>query len=180
MDGDGQVEIRAASLPADAGALAEVYRSSAAHHVGLHPDVYRVPEPAAVAARYRDPSAQAGVTILVAEVGSAVVGAAAVRLLPLPDSASMLAPVRAASIDVAVLGGHRGRGIGERLMTAAQAVARERGAARVVLDVAAANERALRFYQERLGYRPFGVLLVSDLDPSEDAPPATVDGEPER
>jgi ribosomal protein S18 acetylase RimI-like enzyme len=110
----------------------------------------------------------------------AVVGADAVRLPPVPDAASMLAPVRSASIDVAVLDGHRGGGIGERLMRAAEAVARERGAARVVLDVAAGNDRALRFYRERLGYRPFGVLLVSDPDRGEDAPPATVDGEPER
>ena len=173
--GDGDVEIRAANLPADADALADVYRSSAAHHARLRPDRYRVPDRAAAAGRYRD--RPAGATTVVAEVGGAVVGAAVVRILPLPSDAGMLSPVRSASIDVAVLDGYRGRGIGERLMRAAEAVARERGAARVLLDVAAGNERALRFYQDRLGYRPFGVLLEADLEPDATAAPAGVGDE---
>jgi ribosomal-protein-alanine N-acetyltransferase len=52
----------------------------------------------------------------------------------------------------------RGRGIGTRLMAAALAEARRRGAASVVLEVAADNEAARRLYAglgfARVGHRP--------------------------
>jgi ribosomal protein S18 acetylase RimI-like enzyme len=167
MDG---VQIREAELPADADALAEVYVSSAEHHAGLDPGFYRVPERSAVAARYRRASEELDAVILVAEVAGAVIGMASVQMAPVPTAASMVAPVPAAAVDVAVLPGHRGEGVGARLMAAAEQVARERGAARMVLDAAAANRRALRFYQEHLGYRPFGVLLAKPLTGTEDEP----------
>jgi ribosomal protein S18 acetylase RimI-like enzyme len=163
------VRVRVADLPADADALAAVYISSAAHHAGLDPDFYQVPTREAVADRYRDPSHLREAVILVAEVGGVVVGMATVRMLPPTSEASMVTPARAASVDVALLGAYRGRGIGERLMRSAEAAARIGGADRVVLDVAAANERALRFYQDRLGYRMFGALLMKPLT-DEEAP----------
>jgi ribosomal protein S18 acetylase RimI-like enzyme len=86
------------------------------------------------------------------------------RMAPAPSRASMVAPVPTAVIDVAVLGGHRGAGIGTRLLRAAESLARRRGARRVQLDAAAANREALRFYQARLGYRPFGMLLQKSLE----------------
>ena len=47
-------------------------------------------------------------------------------------------------------------------MAAAEALARARGARRVLLDVAAANQRAVRFYR-RLGYTELGLLLLKPL-----------------
>jgi ribosomal protein S18 acetylase RimI-like enzyme len=88
---------------------------------------------------------------------------AQVARAPEPHPASMIRPAPTATIDVAVVPGWRGRGLGARLMLAAEALARERGARRVLLDVAAANQRALRFYQHRLGYRPLGSLLEKRL-----------------
>lgn len=45
------VKVRTANLPADADALAAVYRSSAAHHARLDAGLYRVPALKAVADR---------------------------------------------------------------------------------------------------------------------------------
>src|SRR5262245_20375201 len=161
------VRVRVADLPADADALAAVYISSAAHHVGLDPDFYRVPSREAVAARYRDPSHLREAVILVAEVTGLIVGSATVRMLPQSTESSMVTPARAASVDIALLGAYRGRGIGEQLMRSAEAAARIGGANRIVLDVAIVNERALHFYQDRLGYRLFGALLMKPLDDEE-------------
>jgi len=64
-----------------------------------------------------------------------------------------------ASVGLAVLDDRRGPGIGSRLMEAAEAWASERGASLMMLDASAANADALRFYEQRHGYRLSGVLL---------------------
>ena len=53
---------------------------------------------------------------------------------------------------LAVAEGHRGRGIGSRLLEALAGVARERGYPAIRLDVADGNDAARRLY-ERLGFR---------------------------
>ncbi len=75
-------------------------------------------------------------------------------------------PVLAAWVDVAVLEGERGGGIGSRLMEAAERWARERGAGLMMLDASAANLDALRFYEHRHGYRRSGVLMRKPIDPA--------------
>src|SRR5262245_20017579 len=157
------VVIRPVALPADAAALARIYVSSAEHHAGLDPERYRVPALEAVADRYRQAAPEAGELILVAEVAGEVVAMARVRLSPTPSEASMMTPVPGARVDIAVLPAYRSQGLGERLMRAAEAAARRLGARRMVLDAAAANQRALKFYEDRLGYRPFGILLTKPL-----------------
>jgi ribosomal protein S18 acetylase RimI-like enzyme len=168
-----RVLVRPAALPAEAEALAGVYVSSAEHHAGLDPELYRVPLLETVVARYRQATPEPGSITLVAEVGGEVVGMASVRMSPAPSEASMMTPVPSAAVDIAVLPNHRGQGLGGRLMRAAEAAARQSGARRMVLDAATANERALRFYEERLGYRPFGILLAKPLpDESPEEPGA--------
>ena len=62
--------------------------------------------------------------------------------------------------DVAVAPGHRGRGVGQALLAAAEAHARERGACKLTLEVLTGNQRALRSY-EQFGFAPYR------LDPRE-------------
>lgn len=56
-----------------------------------------------------------------------------------------------AYITLSVRASHRGRGIGTRLLEAAEAFGRERGIRRLELEVFAKNENAVRLY-ERRGY----------------------------
>jgi len=53
--------------------------------------------------------------------------------------------------DVAVLASHRGRGIAEQMLALAEAIAVERGAVKMTLEVLSGNHPAVRLY-ERIGY----------------------------
>jgi GNAT superfamily N-acetyltransferase len=159
--GNPDVVIREAELPSDAAGLAEVYLSGARHHAALAPESYRVPDVGEVVARYeRSQRDEAVSAIFVAASGGRIVGAAEARLVPPPESAGMLRPIPTASIEVAVLDAHRGKGVGERLMDAAHEWAINRGVRRFLLDALAVNRRAVEFYKERMGYELFGVILV--------------------
>jgi ribosomal protein S18 acetylase RimI-like enzyme len=61
--------------------------------------------------------------------------------------------------DVAVLSGYRGRRIGERMLELAEAIARERGACKLTLEVLSGNSGAMRLYQ-RAGFANY------QLDPA--------------
>lgn len=61
--------------------------------------------------------------------------------------------------DVAVLASHRGRGIAERMLAEAEAIARERGAVKLTLEVLSGNHGAVRLY-ERIGFAGY------QLDPA--------------
>ncbi len=62
--------------------------------------------------------------------------------------------------DLVVLAAHRARGVGQALLAACQAHARERGCCKITLEVLSGNARALRSY-ERFGFAPYV------LDPAE-------------
>ena len=62
--------------------------------------------------------------------------------------------------DLAVASAHRGRGVGQQLLTACEAHARERGCCKLTLEVLSGNRRAVRSY-ERFGFAPYV------LDPAE-------------
>jgi ribosomal protein S18 acetylase RimI-like enzyme len=61
--------------------------------------------------------------------------------------------------DVAVLASHRGRRIGELMLSRVEALARERGACKLTLEVLGGNRSALALY-ERYGFAPY------QLDPA--------------
>ena len=61
--------------------------------------------------------------------------------------------------DVAVLASHRGRGIAEQMLALAEAIAVERGAVKMTLEVLSGNQPAVRLY-ERIGYAGY------QLDPA--------------
>lgn len=61
--------------------------------------------------------------------------------------------------DVAVLASHRGRGIAEQMLALAEAIAVERGAVKMTLEVLSGNHGAVRLY-ERIGFAGY------QLDPA--------------
>ena len=169
VDDNGEAIVIRPARPDDALGLAAIYVESAEHHARLDPDTYRVPDIHAVTAKMERQVAEArsDFHVIVAAAGGRVVGSADVRMMRTSDPASMIRPCVAASIGLAVLGTHRRRGIGERLMRRAEQWAVDRGAAVTILDMSAANADALRFYT-RLGYSTSGLLLRKDLGSPSD------------
>ncbi len=56
--------------------------------------------------------------------------------------------------DLIVRAGQRGRGVGQALLAAAQAHARQQGCCKLTLEVLSSNARALRSY-EQFGFAPY-------------------------
>ena len=65
--------------------------------------------------------------------------------------------------DVFVEPDHRNRGMGRALLQSVEAWAREKGASGVSLQVAAANARARKFYED-LGFREISVYEVREFE----------------
>jgi ribosomal protein S18 acetylase RimI-like enzyme len=155
------IEIRPAT-DGDFEALAELDWSSAVHHARIDPEAYQLPDREAAVAflkeRFDDPRRE----VLVATVEGAVVGMVDVTLVDDPRPGSIHRSIPTADLGISVLEAWRRRGIGRALMNAAEASARRRGADRMILDMSAANEDALRFYQA-LGYQDHERLLRRSL-----------------
>jgi GNAT superfamily N-acetyltransferase len=158
------VTIREAAA-ADAEALAVVYLDSAEHHQRLDPSMYSLPDFAQMVARYRRRlPAPEGSTILVAEVDGEVVGWVEVQVREADGEPRMSRDTTAAEVDIGVLADMRDRGIGTRLMGAAEAWAFEHGAEFMFLQTHVANGDAIRFYQERHGWRTTGLVMMKRPD----------------
>jgi aminoglycoside 6'-N-acetyltransferase len=71
----------------------------------------------------------------------------------------------AASIDIGLLAGNVGRGVGTSALKAlARWLVGERGHHRLTIDPAVANQRAIHVY-EKVGFRPIGVARSYELGP---------------
>lgn len=130
-----QVAVRRARLQ-DVDALARLF-----HQLG-HPrtaDALRDTLDAVLA----DPRAG----VLVADDGVAVVGAATYALVPVGHESRPWCRITALVVDET----HRGRGIGQILVRAAEAAARAAGCSRIEVTSALRRADAHRFY-DRLGY----------------------------
>ena len=160
------IEIRSA-VPQDADGITRVFIDSAEHHAELDPERYRVPAADAISARYREgrqhPSDAGGeVVTLVAEIGGEVVGFVDARMERSPDPMHREI-VYCHIVEIAVRNGQRGRGIGERMLAAAEAWGRQHGAQFASLEYNVANVRASSFYQKKMGYRAAGTLAIKRL-----------------
>jgi aminoglycoside 6'-N-acetyltransferase len=72
---------------------------------------------------------------------------------------------RHAGMDIALRSDHHGRGLGrEALVTLARYLIDVRGHHRLVIDPAAANERAIASYR-RVGFRPVGIMRRYERGP---------------
>ena len=160
MESTAVVKIRAATAQ-DAGDLADIYQASADHHVRLDPSVYSTPDYRALEQRYskRLPVPE-NEEILVAEVDGEVVGWIDMQLRPATGQPRMMRDAVTVEIDIAVLPEHRAHGVGSQLVAAAEAWAAERGAEVITLQAHVANLDAIRFYQERHGFRTTGILMM--------------------
>lgn len=168
MERSAKVEIRPATLD-DVGALADIYQASAEHHMRLDPSLYATPDYLALKERYRRrlplPDEE---EILVAEVDGEVVGWIELHLRPATGRPRMMRDVMSVEIDVAVLTEHRGHGVGGRLVAAGEKWAIEKGAGVITMQTHVANADAIRFYQERHGFRTTGILMMKR--PSSELP----------
>ncbi|HEV2457279.1 MAG TPA: GNAT family N-acetyltransferase [Ktedonobacterales bacterium] len=97
-----------------------------------------------------------------AEAGGRVVGFATVRLRPAADEPFLVPAVRAHVDSLGILPAWRRRGIGRRLMAAAEQWARQHDARRITLNVWEFNDGALQLY-EALGYKTFSRNLWKPL-----------------
>ncbi len=161
-------KIRPATL-ADFEAMVELDQASAVHHAAIDPEAWEVPDRAGSADFLRrrqaeDPSRET----LLAVVDGQVVGMVEIAVVLTGVAGGAMRRIRSADLGIAVLPEWRNKGIGEQLMHAAEAWARERGAERVILDLSAANEGARRFY-ERLGYEVYGLQMRRALPRDERA-----------
>jgi ribosomal protein S18 acetylase RimI-like enzyme len=96
---------------------------------------------------------------LIAEDDGAAVGYALASVVP-------QTPIRGHLYDLYVHADVRGRGVGRELIGATAQRLRQRGVTHVSLDVALTNESAQRLY-ERLGFRPYDVLMAAPLEDLE-------------
>jgi ribosomal protein S18 acetylase RimI-like enzyme len=158
-----KMEVRQA-IPADLDAVVEVYLSLAAHHAALAPAGYRVPDPEAVRERFARVVADMDPANLhlVVVIDGHVVGHLDAWGETVPGPGTTRQPLRAATIGLAVLEAHRGRGAGSALIEAAEQWAHERELDEVRMEVAIENAGARRLY-ERLGYETSTVLLAKRL-----------------
>lgn len=161
-----EVRVRVAA-PGDADGLATVFVESAVHHARLDPERYAVPTTASIAARYRTGQQHAtqvaadGVT-LVAELSDGIIGFVDARLDRSPDP--MHRDVLYCHIgEIAVSAKYRGRGIGGRLLRAAEDWGRRHGADFAYLEYHADNSRAAEFYHRRMGYRVAALAAIRRL-----------------
>lgn len=99
---------------------------------------------------------------LLAWDGEVVVGFVTIRLRSGPYEPSQTPETRAIVDSLGILPAYRRRGIGRRLMDAAERWAREQGAARAVLNVWEFNIGALALYED-LGYAAYSRNLWKPL-----------------
>lgn len=152
--------IRAATA-ADEPAMVDLEHESAIHHASVDPERWRVPPREAVAtyrARRREADPDGAALLAIAPDGR-VIGMVEMLLRGyLSDPGQARIPTPSVDIGLSVTEVWRGRGVGTALMAAAEGWALDHGAARMVLDLAAANAGAQRLY-ERLGYETSGLMM---------------------
>jgi ribosomal protein S18 acetylase RimI-like enzyme len=99
--------------------------------------------------------------VFVAQQDGAIIGFVCLMARVDPDLDDSLEPYSYIS-DLVVRAAYRDRGIGRRLMAAAEAAARAAQTKRLKVGVLVANRRAFDFYRAG-GFREYSIQLVKDL-----------------
>ncbi len=161
----GGVKISARVRPAtlaDWPAGRELLREGDELHAALAPNYFRAGEHTVL--EWRSWLEDATAAVFVADAGEKplAAGLVVVRMYDTPQAPTMV-PRRRGHVEVVVVAArHRRCGVGQRLMDAAAAWARARGAVELVLTTWAGNEAADAFYR-RLGYQPLSTVLSRPL-----------------
>lgn len=100
--------------------------------------------------------------LFVAEMDGRVVGFAAVLGRVEPEAPDQEQAAHAYVSDLVVLPGFRSRGLGRRLLDAAEALAREVGTRRLEIGVLAKNPEAARLYRD-FGFVDFRISMTKRL-----------------
>jgi GNAT superfamily N-acetyltransferase len=161
----GRIEVRAARS-GDGEALQRIHAEMAAYYVALAPHHFRSPGLEGLSAELDALAAQVPETELrlVAEDGGEVVGALSARLLAPEEGAERevtpdLGATRVRIDYLATAEAHRRRGVGGRLVEAAEAWARSHGATVVETTTYQDSPLALPFWTRGAGYEVRSVNL---------------------
>jgi ribosomal protein S18 acetylase RimI-like enzyme len=146
----------------DATEAARLWMQSAEEHTA-HDRVYATaPGAEKTMRRFLADVANSGYSFLfVAVAGGRMVGFISGELRQ--GSPTFLPKTWASVDDVFVEPAHRNRGVGRALLQSVQSWAQERGADGISLQVAAANARGRKFYED-LGFREISVYQVLEFD----------------
>jgi GNAT superfamily N-acetyltransferase len=159
--------------PGDAAGLARNWVDTARHYTELDPDAFQVPGPHGLVAWFEEllgrPRSEDAIW-LVAEVDGQMVGDVSARLeRPVEDAGRQLVRdlgrVRLSVDALGVLATYRRRGIGARLLTAAEEWGRARGAVRAVLTTYHASPLSVPFYEQGMGYERRSIVFEKRLGP---------------
>jgi ribosomal protein S18 acetylase RimI-like enzyme len=171
-DSAAAVTIRPATSE-DVEGIVRTYLESADYHASLDPERYSTPAAEKMLTLYRDraPQNRAGVT-LVAELADQIIGFADVRLEESADP--MHREMTYCHIaEIAVVRRYQRRGIGSRLLRAAENRGAQHGAEFASLEYHAANIRAQAFYLDRMGYRVAAATAIRRIPRVEPAAQST-------
>ncbi len=145
----------------DAEAAARLWMQSAEEHTAHDPVYATAPGAEKTMRRFLADLARNGYAfVFVATVGDRMVGFVSGELR---EGSPTFQPKTWASVDdVFVDPNHRNRGIGRALIASVEGWARRKGASGVSLQVAAANARGRKFYED-LGFREISVYEVLEF-----------------
>jgi GNAT superfamily N-acetyltransferase len=136
--------IRAASVP-DIDVIAPLYRLLFREMAELQPNVWR---PAEMPRSFLLELIEGGRSdILLALAGDETAGFAVVQDRDTPGFSCLIPARYVYLMDMVVAKGHRGKGAGSSLISAAEAWGRERGARWIELNALAENSGAIRLYK---------------------------------
>lgn len=145
----------------DAEAAARLWMQSAEEHTSHDPVYATTPGAEKTMRRFLADLARNGYAfVFVATVGDRMVGFVSGELRE--GSPTFLPKTWASVDDVFVHPDHRNRGIGRALIASVEGWARRKGASGVSLQVAAANGRGRKFYED-LGFREISVYEVLEF-----------------
>ncbi len=146
----------------DAAEAARLWMQSAEEHTAHDPVYATAPGAEKTMRRFLADLASSGHSFLfVAVAGSRTVGFISGELRE--GSPTFLPKTWASVDDVFVEPDHRNLGMGHALLRSVEAWAKERGASGVSLQVAAANSRARKFYED-LGFREISVYEILEFE----------------